>query len=539
MNPVNTSPAPGNQQTLPEKQRGLRRALAVAIIFSLVIPGIATGLILILLNLQQSIESDAHTRTEKLADLLQAGLELPLWDMAPNTAEPLIAAIAADPSVIAIEVSDPTRTTVLWHSKPSAGNAAPIIVSRTITHQGELLGEVTLRYSTQAAMDEAWRASWRLVAVIAIQLLASLVLLGLWLSRRALRPLRSLRHAAERIASGDMQTPVATLGRDEFGELANRLDDMRRALAESVNHLEEQVDERTCALKAVNARLQATLDELQRMQNHLVQAEKLASLGSLVAGVAHELNTPIGTGVTVVSTIVDKCNELHRQINAGIRRSQLDAMLDDIAQAATLAQGSLQRAARLVHDFKQVAVDQTSARRRDFELRDTLNEMMAAVRLRHKHAPVRFEIDIPPGIVLDSYPGTLEQVLGNLIDNAVVHGGEGRPSCRIVVAGETAAAGVRISVADDGNGIEAQHLARVFDPFFTTRLGKGGSGLGLSIAYNLVTAVLGGQIQVESSVGKGTRFTIELPLTAPPPRNDPESPARPDTMPENPDSPPH
>ena len=251
------------------------------------------------------------------------------------------------------------------------------------------------------------------------------------------------------------------------------------------------------------------------MQNLLVQSEKLASLGSLVAGVAHELNTPIGTGVTVVSTISDKCVELRRQIERGIRRSQLDAMIDDIETASALAQKSLQRAARLIHDFKQVAVDQTSSRRREFEMHEMLREMMAAVRLRHKHSPVAIEVIAPPGIAMDSYPGTLEQVLTNLIDNAIIHGAEGRTDCVVSIVATRQDARATLTVTDNGNGIPAENLARIFDPFFTTQLGKGGSGLGLSIVYGLVTGVLGGHIVVESVAGGGTTFALELPLVAP------------------------
>jgi len=530
-----SSPSSPSSPEAATRQRGLRGALVLAVVLSLVVPGIVAGLFMIYLNMQQGIEHDARVRSEKLADVLQAGLELPLWDMAPESAEPLLATIASDPSVVAIEVTDAAQATLLRHRNETQETGKSIVISRTIDHRGEQLGNVTLRYSTQTAMDEAWRASRRLLIVIAIQLLASLFLLGLWLSRRVLRPLRTLGKNAERIASGDLQTPVADLGCDEFGRLAGRFDSMRQTLAESVDYLEEQVEERTYALKAVNTRLQSTLEELQRMQNHLVQAEKLASLGSLVAGVAHELNTPIGTGVTVVSTICDKCVELRRQIDAGIRRSQLDAMLDDIAQAGALAQSSLQRAARLIHDFKQVAVDQTSARRREFGLHETLEEMMAAVRLRHKHTPVRFEMNVPADITLDSYPGALEQVLTNLIDNAVVHGAGGRTACIVSITAEEHDNGARVVVADDGNGIVAAHLARIFDPFYTTRLGTGGSGLGLSIVYNLVTGVLGGRIRVESSVGQGTHFIVDLPLVAPEQRGDLEHTAQSDRMPtENP-----
>ena len=497
------------------QQRGLRRALYVALILSLVLPGIVAGFMLIYLSLQRTLESETRVRAEKIAELLQAGMTMPLWEMAPETGRPLVTAIAADPSVTLIKVYDINNGVLLEYARQALSEAAPIVRTRAITRDGEYLGQVVINYSTAAAIDEAWRASAQLLAIIALQLLVSFILIGAWLSRRVLKPLETLRLSANRITEGDLQSAVPALRNDEFGQLSARLDAMRDSLAQSVARLEERVEERTFALRAVNSRLQTTLDNLQRMQNLLVQSEKLASLGSLVAGVAHELNTPIGTGVTVVSTISDKCVELRRQIERGIRRSQLDAMIDDIETASALAQKSLQRAARLIHDFKQVAVDQTSSRRREFEIHEMLREMMAAVRLRHKHSPVEIEVIAPPGIAMDSYPGTLEQALTNLIDNAIIHGAEGRADCVVTIVATRQDSRATLTVTDNGNGIPAENLARIFDPFFTTQLGKGGSGLGLSIVYGLVTGVLGGHIAVESVAGRGTTFALELPLVAP------------------------
>lgn len=497
------------------QQRGLRRALYVALISALVLPGIIAGFMMIYLNLQRTLESETLVRAEKLADLLQAGLTMPLWEMAPETGRPLVTAIATDPSVTLITVHDVHNNLLLDYTRQTQSKIDPIVITRAIARDNEHLGQVVITYSTSAAIDEAWRASTRLLTIIALQLLVSFILIGAWLSRRVLKPLETLRLSANRIAEGDLQSAVPVLRSDEFGQLSARLDAMRDSLAQSVARLEDRVEERTFALKAVNTRLQTTLDDLQRMQSLLVQSEKLASLGSLVAGVAHELNTPIGTGVTVVSTISDKCLELRRQIDQGIRRSQLDAMIEDIATASALAQKSLQRAARLIHDFKQVAVDQTSSRRREFEMHEMLREVMAAVRLRHKHVPVAIEVNAPPGIAMDSYPGTLEQVLTNLIDNAVIHGAEGRSDCVVTIAAARQESRATLTVTDNGNGIPAENLARIFDPFFTTQLGKGGSGLGLSIVYGLVTGILGGHIAVESVAGRGTTFTLELPLVAP------------------------
>ena len=497
------------------RQSGLRNALYAVLILSLALPGIAAGFMLIYLSMQRTLESETRVRAENLTDLLQAGLTMPLWEMAPETSRPLMKSIATDPSVRLIEVYDLNSAILLDYRNEDHDRSKQLVVTRPIFKDSEYLGQVVVHYSTSAAIAEARRASVQLLAIVTLQLLVSFILIGAWLSRRVLRPLKALHRSASKIAEGDLQSEVPALKNDEFGQLAARLDTMRGSLADSVSRLEERVEERTYALKAVNSRLQATLDELQRMQNRLVQSEKLASLGSLVAGVAHELNTPIGTGVTVVSTISDKCVELRRQIDAGIRRSQLESMLNDIEQASALAQSSLQRAARLIRDFKQVAVDQTSSRRREYELQEMLREMMVAVRLRHKHAPVRIEVTAPPGIAMDSYPGTLEQVLANLIDNAVIHGAEGRSDCTVSITAALAGPRVSVTVSDNGCGIATEHLARIFDPFFTTRLGKGGSGLGLSIVYNLVTGILGGHITVDSVVDQGTRFTLELPLIAP------------------------
>lgn len=494
---------------------GLRRALFIALTLSLVLPGLISGFILIYLNLQRTLDVETRVRAEKFADLLQAGLLLPLWEMTPEAGKPLLLSVAADPSVSSIEVLGPIGERLLEFHRETDSAAKSLLVSREIEREGELLGQVSVSYSTATARSEAARASTRLLVIITIQFLVSLALIGAWLSRRVLAPLETLRRSAEKIAAGDLQSEVPAQHGDEFGVLSGKLDLMRHSLAQSVMQLENRVEARTRTLQEVNSRLQETLEDLRRMQHSLVQAEKLASLGSLVAGVAHELNTPIGTAVTVVSTICEKSAEMRRLVAGGVRRSQLDSFINEVEEAGGLAMSNLERAARLVQDFKQVAVDQTSSRRRRFELAEVVREMMVAVRLRHKHAPVRIEADVPGEILIDSYPGALMQVITNLVENAVVHGADGRAECAIGIAARAADGAVTLTVSDNGNGIPADHLSRVFDPFFTTRMGKGGSGLGLSIVYGLVTGMLGGRISVASEPGCGTLITVELPLVAP------------------------
>ncbi|MDO9610457.1 MAG: ATP-binding protein [Serpentinimonas sp.] len=280
--------------------------------------------------------------------------------------------------------------------------------------------------------------------------------------------------------------------------------------------LEDRVQRRTLSLEQANNELQRTLSELRSTQDRLLQADKLAALGSLVAGVAHELNTPIGNAMLAASTLSESLRQFHQRLQQGLRRSDLDAFVKQVGTADEIAIRNLERAAELISSFKQVAVDQTSSQRRRFELAEVVHEILLTLQPVLKRSPFALEVNVPTDIWIDSYPGPLGQVLANLIQNALLHGLQGRSSgCVRIEAAIEEGERFRLSVSDDGKGI-AQHLQdRVFEPFFTTRLGQGGSGLGLHIVHNLVTGVLGGRIDLQSNPGHGARFTIECPLVAP------------------------
>jgi signal transduction histidine kinase len=261
---------------------------------------------------------------------------------------------------------------------------------------------------------------------------------------------------------------------------------------------------------------------LKDTQEQLVSREKLAALGSLVAGVAHELNTPIGNSLMMTSTMLAKTDELTKNLKQGaIRRTELDNYLAQAHEASTLIMRSLNNAADLVQSFKQVAVDQTTAQRRSFDLQQVCHEIVATVKNQVKRSGHTVEFDVPEGIRMDSYPGPLGQVISNFINNALLHafedrkGGFIRLSARVVGGSR-----VQVQFKDDGVGIKEEHLKRIFDPFFTTKMGQGGSGLGLSISYNIVTSILDGQILVQSEEGRGSTFTLDLPLVAPARAND-------------------
>ena len=295
-------------------------------------------------------------------------------------------------------------------------------------------------------------------------------------------------------------------------------------LARHRSHLEELVEARTAELsrakehaELTSEELQAALENLSMTQEELVRRDKLAALGSLVAGVAHELNTPIGNSLITASTLADHTAALSGQVDAGIRRSELDAYLERAREAGDILQRNLQRAARLVASFKQIAVDTNDTQRRRFFLDQLLQEMLAPLWASLPQPRPSLVLDVVPGLELDSYPGPLGQAVGHLVDNCIAHAFPPPASSDAAVTITTSAEGsdVLLSVSDNGAGIPPEHLRRVFDPFYTTRLGSGQSGLGLYITHNIVTGVLAGHIDVSSAPGQGTTFTLRLPAVAP------------------------
>ncbi|WP_248209276.1 two-component regulator propeller domain-containing protein [Pseudomarimonas salicorniae] len=289
------------------------------------------------------------------------------------------------------------------------------------------------------------------------------------------------------------------------------------ALEEANRELERRVEERTSALTAANRELADALADLRRAQRQLVEQEKMAALGGLVAGVAHEINTPIGIGVTAASHL-ESCTRdfVHRFREGRLTRGELQAFADVAGESADLILRNLYRADRLIKSFKQVAVDQSSEDRRRIDVADYIDEILIAWHPRLRRSKHSVVCDIPSGIEIETLPGAVYQVMSNLIQNALLHAFADRDGGGTIrISGARTRDGLRIEFSDDGVGMDEAVRSRVFEPFFTTRRGSGGSGLGLHIVYNLVSQALGGRIDCESVPGEGVRFIIELPLTAP------------------------
>ncbi len=319
-------------------------------------------------------------------------------------------------------------------------------------------------------------------------------------------PLRQLMTAMRAIMAGDFDRKVRGIrATDEIGAMARAVEIFRE---NAIARRQAEQD-----LRASKERAEHALLDLRTAQQNLIDAERLAALGRLVAGVAHEVNNPIGISLTVASSFSRHAGQFEDELKAGrpLRKSQLEEFLRICRDAGQQLVANLHRAGDLVQSFKQVAVDRSQAEVRQFDLSEATDQIVASLRPVLKKAPVIVDIDIPPDLVLSTYAGAYGQILTNLFLNAVSHAFPGERPGRIFISARPHGDHIEIVFSDDGVGMTAEVRKQAFDPFFTTRRGEGGTGLGLHIIYNLVTQQLGGSMTLESGPGQGAAFRIIIP----------------------------
>ena len=294
-------------------------------------------------------------------------------------------------------------------------------------------------------------------------------------------------------------------------EIAQRTEAENRL--QSLNaELELRVKERTLELQQSNKALEESLENLRMAQEHLVQSEKMAALGGLVAGVSHEISTPLGIGVTASSNLEEQSRELKRAFEAGtMTKSDFIRYLDLTIESSEIILRNLQRASEQIKGFKQIAVDQASEEKRRFLFKEYLEEILLSLHPKLKKTRHHVEIHCPDELVLESYPGAFSQIVTNFVMNSLIHAFDENDKGIMTLDISTTETHLQIMYSDDGKGISPEDQKRIFEPFFTTKRDQGGSGLGLNIIHNLVTHRLKGTIACSSVVGEGTAFTIQIP----------------------------
>lgn len=372
---------------------------------------------------------------------------------------------------------------------------------------------IMMRQREQAAQtkfDRTLRSISTRVGTVSLIFLAVIIVAGIIIALSIRRPLQQIMAAMRSITSGNLERRVVgTSAQDEIGAMARAVEVFRE------NAIDKQKAEDD--LRASKERAENALAELSTTQQNLIDAERLAALGGLVAGVAHEVNNPVGISLTVASSFERRASDFEAGLKAKVplRRSQLEEFVSSSKDASQQLVANLQRAAELIQSFKQVAVDRSHAERREFDLHEATEQIVASLRPILKKSPVTLHLDVPENLRVNSYPGAYGQVLTNLFLNATNHAfADGQSGNIRLTARARETDDIELIFADDGAGMTPDVQRQAFNPFFTTRRSEGGTGLGLHIVYTLVTQQLGGRMMLESRPGQGTTFRIIIPRAA-------------------------
>jgi len=326
------------------------------------------------------------------------------------------------------------------------------------------------------------------------------------ISNRITKPMEKLTLLAKEMANHNLSVRAEISSNDEIGLLSENFNIMVERLEESTKDLEDKVEIRT-------KELSNSLNELQMAQKQLVEAEKMAYLGSLVAGISHEINTPIGIGITAISYLEGVSKKVHKQFLQGtLKKSEFDDMFVKCMESSSIALSSLQRAGKLVSSFKKVAVDQHLEEKSLINMKEQMEIVLLTLKPNLKKTRISTSIEADPKLELYSYPGAIWQVTTNIILNALLHAFEPDEKGTIKISLKEFDSTIELNISDNGKGIPESEIPKVFDPFYTTKRNRGGTGLGLNIVYNIVTQLFKGTIQCSSVLGEGTTFTISLPI---------------------------
>ena len=458
---------------------------------------------------------------------LSASLPTPMRSLESGALTDILMAELLPPEVQAIRLYDSVGALFMGRMRSPDGTVLPIPPGAAAAPgalridlefrgvEGKLVpvGRAQVSFS-DARIGAALGAQWQRKAV-EIVLLDLILVIALTLSLRLVFvPLSKLSARLSDLAEQESEH-VDELPEDqsrEFGELARAFNRIVRKLESIITRA------RIAEAEALNSgRLTGeAYQHLQRAQDSLVQAERMAGLGTLVAGVAHEVNTPVGITLTSASVLQEATVNIKIAMAVGsIKKSDMLSYLDTAAESTHLIMVNAERAAHLIQSFKQIAVDQTSEERRRFVLREYLDEIVLSLRPRLRNTRVGVVIDCPKFLSVDGYPGAFAQIITNLTLNALVHAFEPNTDGRIMIDISQDGELIELRFSDNGQGIAPHLLDKIFDPFFTTRRGQGGTGLGLNIVYNLIVRTFGGVVTVASRVGEGTCFTIRMPQVAP------------------------
>lgn len=465
----------------------------------------------------------------QLSKRLSLSLSNGFWQLDMEYIEDILDAELLNEAVVAIKANDQESISISRQigpdNKPAqlSKNAIPPhedILKVDIVHNNTHLGVVEVFLTTKPLRNRIEKSLWGGLAVQIIGIMFIGALLFFILKRYIFTPINNLEQALS-IAKNLRVKEKYELPHQTFLEwtvLVNGINEIIQKI--SLELSSRQQAEQNALIEKEYA--EQAYQQLIETQDTLVQVEKMAALGRLVAGMAHEINTPIGITLTSASHLEGSTRSLHNAMsNNQLKKSTLDNYIETALESTQLILNNSRRAADLIQSFKQVAVDQTNQTKREFALHEYLHEVIHSLRPKLKLGTVNVHIECDKSIVMNSYPGALSQVITNLVLNATIHAFEDKaPGDIAILVDRNFSDKIIIKVEDNGKGIPENLIQKIFDPFFTTKHNQEGTGLGLHIVFNIVTQTLGGTINTVSKVNEGTCFTINIPTDAPELDND-------------------
>ncbi|MBI9010898.1 MAG: HAMP domain-containing protein [Clostridiales bacterium] len=484
---------------------------------------------------------------ESMVNVAAYSLEEPLWNLNTDTLVSICDSFFQKESVSQIIVMDHSLGIMYERKLDDIPHHENFLVTteKDILHNGKKIGSIHFTM-TRYFIDQQNKRNSQIHFIEMLILIFILTTMLVMIISRITKPLFVLKTAFEQVSEShdDIMPQVRIKGNDEFAELSNSFNIMSRNIVDARNsisklneELENKVALRTNELNLKNQELndsleiltetqhelidsnqnlQKTLKELQEIQDLLIESGKMALLGELVAGIAHEINTPVGVSLTVSSFIEKELKKMLDKVNSNtLSRKDFIKTLTSLQESSGSVVRNLLRAGELITSFKQVAVDQTSHAVRKFNFYDYVDEIILNLKSQFKNRKIELKNICPEELIVVSYPGAYSQILTNLIMNSLIHAFDEDDVGKITINAEHVDDTLKITFQDNGHGIPEEHVKKIFNPFFTTKRGYGGSGLGLNLAFNITTNVLKGNIICQSELNIGTTFIMSVPYHHP------------------------
>lgn len=448
---------------------------------------------------------DLEKKGEIIADRLADNLKRPLWDFYHEQVNMILKREIIETGVLAISIEKTDGTLYKGFVKDSKGNIKEysivlnnlveseeyLTIKKEIIFQDLNVGTLILKMTDRNLRKRINQQFFITFLIFISTISIALIVLILFVQKLILNPLLDIAGSLKKFSDKDLDIRLDSKYQNEFGVLSENFNNMAKKISGYSKEMEQLVEQRT---------------------KELVQHEKMASLGEMVAGVAHEINTPIGISYTASTHQRKKSKDIRKKFDEGkLTKTDFSDFILSVEDSMDIIQKNLYNASELIVSFKKVSSDRQSHVQREFNVKQYLEDIVVSLKPKFKTGNHIVNIECDESLSLNNYPGQFSQVITNLLINSVVHGFEDRQQGVITINAMSAQDGIQLFISDDGRGIEENEINKIYDPFYTTKRGKGGTGLGLNIVYNIIISQMKGQISCKSKVDEGTVFEIFIP----------------------------